>query len=49
LLIKRLTVRATKAGTIRIKLPRLASGVYRITVSPLGAKSIVRTLTVPSG
>ncbi len=47
LLVKRLAVRATKAGTIRIKLPRLAAGVYRITVSSLEAKSIVKTLTVP--
>ncbi len=46
-LTKRFTVRATKAGTIQIKLPRLAPGVYRLTVSPLGAKSIVKTLTVP--
>ncbi len=46
-LIKRLTVRATKAGTIQIKLPRLTPGVYRLTASPLGAKSIVKTLTVP--
>jgi hypothetical protein len=47
-LIKRVAVRATKAGTIRIELPRLAAGVYRIAVSPQGAKSIVKTLTVPS-
>jgi hypothetical protein len=47
ILTKRLTVRATKPGTIRIKLPRLASGVYRLTVSPPSAKSIVKTLTVP--
>lgn len=46
-LTKRFTVRATKAGTIQTKLPRLAPGVYRLTVSPLGAKSIVKTLTVP--
>ncbi|HTA15268.1 MAG TPA: hypothetical protein VK781_10485 [Solirubrobacteraceae bacterium] len=46
-LTKRFTVRATKAGTIQIKLPRLAPGVYRLTVSPLGAKSIVKMLTVP--
>jgi hypothetical protein len=44
---KRLTVRATKPGTIQIKLPRLAPGVYRITVSPPDAKGIVKTLTVP--
>jgi sugar lactone lactonase YvrE len=46
-LTKRFTVHATKAGTIQIRLPRLAPGVYRLTVSPLGAKSIVKTLTVP--
>jgi hypothetical protein len=47
LLIKRLTVRATKAGAIRIDLPRLAPGVYRMTVSFSDATSIVKTLTVP--
>ncbi|HEY3828910.1 MAG TPA: hypothetical protein VGL57_06915 [Solirubrobacteraceae bacterium] len=46
-LTKRLTARATKAGTIRIELPRLAPGVYRVTISPPGAKSIVKMLTVP--
>lgn len=46
-LIKRLAVHAKTAGTIRIKLPRLVAGVYRIAVSPQDAKSIVKTLTVP--
>lgn len=45
--IKRLTVRATKPGTIPIELPRLAPGVYRITVSSPGARRMVKTLTVP--
>ncbi len=47
ILTKRLTVRATKPGTIRIELPRLAPGVYRITVGSPDARSIMKTITVP--
>ncbi len=45
-LTKQFTVHATRVGTIRVKLPRLAPGVYRVTVSPPGAKSIMKMLTV---
>jgi NHL repeat len=47
LLAKRVTVRATKAGAVLIKLPRLAPGVYRVTVELPGSANIVTTLTVP--
>lgn len=46
-LTKRLAVRATKAGVLSIKLPKLAPGVYRLTISCPGTKSIVKTLVVP--
>ena len=47
LLIKRLTVRATKAGIVRVKLPRLPSGSYRVSIGLAGGKTVVKTLTVP--
>jgi hypothetical protein len=48
LLIKRLTVRATKAGALEVKLPRLAAGSYRVRIGLAGARTVVKTFTVPS-
>jgi hypothetical protein len=45
--IKTITVNASKAGTLKIKLPRLAAGSYRVSISLAGAKTVIKTLTVP--
>jgi hypothetical protein len=45
--IKRIVVKADKAGALGVKLPRLAPGSYRVSISLAGAKTAVRTLTVP--
>jgi NHL repeat len=47
LLIERLTVRATKGGIVRVELPRLPPGSYRVSIGLAGAKVMVRTLTMP--
>jgi hypothetical protein len=44
--VKTITVKASKAGTLEIKLPRLAAGSYRVSISLVGAKTVVKTLTV---
>jgi hypothetical protein len=46
-ILERFAVRAKRAGAVRVELPRLVPGVYRVTVSLPGARSIVKTLTVP--
>jgi hypothetical protein len=46
LLVKRLAVRATKAGALEVKLPRLTAGSYRVSISLAGAKTVVKTLIV---
>lgn len=46
--VKTLTVKATKAGQIAVKLPHLAAGRYRVTVVSPGGKSFTRTLTIPT-
>lgn len=45
--IKTLTAQAGRAGRLAIKLPPLIPGVYRVTVSLPGAKSVVERLIVP--
>jgi hypothetical protein len=45
--VKTITVKAVKAGALAVKLPRLAAGSYRVSVSVAGAKTVVKTLTVP--
>ncbi len=45
--IKTITLKASKAGTLEVKLPRLAAGGYRVSISLAGAKTVVETLTVP--
>jgi hypothetical protein len=45
--IKTIVVKAGKAGTLAVKLPRLAAGSYRVSISLPGAKTVVETLTVP--
>jgi hypothetical protein len=44
--VKTLTVRARKAGQVKVELGRLAAGHYRLSISLDGGKSTVRTLTV---
>ncbi len=45
--VKTITVKARKAGTLKVKLPRLAAGSYRVSISLTGATTIVKTLAVP--
>ncbi|HEV3323701.1 MAG TPA: hypothetical protein VG147_16110 [Solirubrobacteraceae bacterium] len=45
--IKTISVKANKAGALEVKLPRLAAGSYRVSVTLAGAKPVVKTLTVP--
>jgi hypothetical protein len=45
--VKRIAVKASKAGVLKVKLPRLAAGSYQVSVSLTGAKTVVKTLTVP--
>jgi hypothetical protein len=45
--VKTITVKAGKAGVLDVKLPRLAAGSYRVSISLAGAKTVVKTLTVP--
>jgi ferredoxin len=47
--IRQLAAHTNRAGTVQIKLPTLASGLYRVTISLPGTKSIVKMLTVPYG
>jgi hypothetical protein len=47
--IKTFTVKASDAGALKIGLPRLAPGSYRVSISLVGAKTVVKTLTVPHG
>jgi hypothetical protein len=44
--VKTITVRASKAGVLEVKLPRLAAGSYQVSISLTGAKTVVKTLTV---
>jgi hypothetical protein len=45
--IKTITVKAGKAGSLKVKPPRLAAGSYQVSISLAGAKTVVKTLTVP--
>jgi hypothetical protein len=46
--IKTIVVKASMAGALGVKLGRLAPGSYRVSIGLAGAKTVVRTLTVPS-
>jgi hypothetical protein len=46
-IVKTITVKASKAGALKVKLPRLASGSYQVSIGLAGAKTLVKTLTVP--
>lgn len=43
--VQRLTVRATKAGTLRVKVRKLPAGSYRVRVTPLGTTGAKTTTT----
>ncbi len=45
--MKTIVVKASTAGALGVKLPRLAPGGYRVSIGLAGAKTVVRTLTVP--
>jgi hypothetical protein len=47
--VKTITLKASRAGALEAKLPRLAAGSYRVSISLAGTKTVVKTLTVPSG
>jgi hypothetical protein len=44
--VRRISVYASRAGYVRVKLPRLTAGRYRLSVAFAGGKSLVRSLTV---
>ncbi len=44
--VKTITVKASKAGVLKVKLPRLATGGYQVSISLAGAKTVVKDLTV---
>jgi hypothetical protein len=46
LTVKQITVQADKAGTIKVKLPRLPAGRYRVTIALPHTQSIVKMLSV---
>jgi hypothetical protein len=45
--VKTITVKASKAGVLKVKLPRLVAGSYQVSISLAGAKTVIKTLTVP--
>ncbi len=45
--VKTITVTASKAGMLGVKLPRLAAGSYRVSIGLAGTKTVVKTLTIP--
>jgi hypothetical protein len=45
--IKTTSVKTSKIGALDVKLPRLAPGSYRVSISLTGTKIVVKTLTVP--
>jgi hypothetical protein len=45
--IKTIIVKASRAGALDVKLPRLGPGSYRVSISLTGAKTVVKALTVP--
>jgi hypothetical protein len=47
--ITTISINASKAGVLEVKLPRLVAGSYQVSISLAGAKTVVKTLTVPSG
>jgi hypothetical protein len=44
--VKTIVVKTSKIGAVEVKLPRLAAGSYRVSISLTGAKTVVKTLTV---
>jgi hypothetical protein len=45
-ILKVIAVRASKAGQVKVQLPRLAVGRYRVRIQLAGGPSVIRTLTV---
>jgi hypothetical protein len=46
--VKTISINASRAGALKIRLPRLAAGSYRVSISLAGAKTVVKTLTISS-
>ena len=46
--VKTTSIKASKIGALDVKLPRLAAGSYRVSIGLTGAKTVVKTLIVPS-
>jgi Domain of unknown function (DUF4430) len=46
--VKTIIVKAARAGEVAVKLPGLPAGRYRLRISLAGARTLVKTLTVPS-
>ena len=46
--VKTTSIKTSKIGALDVKLPRLAAGSYRVSISLTGAKTVVKTLIVPS-
>ncbi len=44
--VRTIAVRASKAGQVKVELPRLLAGRYRVSVNLAGTPSVVRTLIV---
>jgi hypothetical protein len=47
--VKTIALAARRAGELRIALPRLTAGRYRLSVTASAGASVARTLTVPGG
>ncbi len=45
--LKTIAVKASRAGPVKVELPRLAAGRYRVSVALAAGESVARTLTVP--
>jgi hypothetical protein len=45
--IETIAVKASKAGALEVKLPRLVAGSYQVSISLAGTKPVLETLTVP--
>lgn len=47
--VRTIVVKASKPGLVKVELPRLVAGRYRVSIALAAGESVVRTLTVPGG
>jgi hypothetical protein len=45
--VKTIALKTSKPGLVKVELPRLAAGRYRVSIALAASESVVRTLTVP--